>query len=297
MKYIKSFNLIALLFLSFSQGIKASQECKPEFWGQIGKTEIFIAKGDITKLKNVDAIVNAANEDLQHWDGVAGAISKASHSSQELPQEYNNKQALLTELQLHSDKMKNFCNSDKKCPEGQAVITPPFGLEKNGIKWIIHAVGPRGTNQDKKRLLECAYYNSAHVALDYGLKSIAFPAISTNLFGYDINEATPVAFEEIKKFILEKSDKGLSKIIFVLFSDKDYDVYKNNAHVLFGSNADDVSGKQALPKASDIVRSKDETDNAVQNSTSFAFKKFFSITIPVSLLGLLIWHFWRNAAK
>ena len=173
----------------------------------IGKTRISIIEGDITRQK-VDAIVNAANEQLNHAGGVAYAISKAAG-----PQ-----------LQKYCDILPRN-DSDNACNTGQAIITPAFNLSKIGIKKIIHTVGPRGTTPNKEKLLHDAYYNSLKLAQKYGLKNIAFPAISTAIFGYDINEATPIAFKAIKDFVQQNPDT-FNEIIFVLYSEKDYKTYE-----------------------------------------------------------------------
>lgn len=292
MKYTKSLNLLMLVFCGFAQNVMG---CEPQLWGKIGQTSIYIAQGDITKLQNVDAIVNAANENLQHWGGIAGAISKASSELDgHFPKEKNKDEALLTKLQIHSDAMSNYSGFDVKCPVGQAVITPAFGLVKNGVQCIIHAVGPRGENAERESLLSSTYGNTCRIALDAGMKSIAFCAISTNIFGYDIKEATPVAFKAISGFISDNPDKVLDKIIFVLFNQNDFAVYKNNSKILL----------DATPESSGVASSHDQTENIAEKiesakkeentRPSFSFKKLFYAAIPVSLLGWIIWHFWQT---
>ena len=203
MEYIKSWGLSLLTALGFISPTTEIDISKPI---TIGTTEITIMQGDITQ-QYIDAIVNAANEHLSHGGGVALAISKAAGP----------------EFQKYSDAMPIISNGEK-CPTGSAVITPAFKLEKNGIKKVIHATGPRGDNPNKKQLLYDTYYNSLQVAHDNGLKSIAFPAISTAIFGYDINEATPVAFAATRDFI-KAHPKAFVEVRFVLFSDKDLVVY------------------------------------------------------------------------
>jgi O-acetyl-ADP-ribose deacetylase len=184
----------------------------------IGTTQITLIQGDITQQK-VDAIVNAANEDLSHGGGVARAISKAAGKY----------------LQEYSNKMPMISNGER-CPMGKAVITPAFDLEKIGIKKIIHATGPRGTTFNKEQLLCDAYTNSLQVAMNNDLKSIAFPAISTAIFGYDIDEATPVALKAIQAFVV-KHPKSFNEIRLVVFSDKDFAVYQKYMNKLFNKNA------------------------------------------------------------
>ena len=181
---------------------------------KIGKTNIVLVQGDITQQK-VDAIVNAANENLKHGGGVARAISKAAGPCL---QEYCNAMPIIS--------------NDERCPMGTAVITPAFNLEIVGIKKIIHTTGPRGSTPNKEQLLHDAYTNSLQLAYDSGLKSIAFPAISTAIFGYDINEATPIAFAAVKDFV-KKHRRAFDEVRFVVFSDKDLAVYQKNINELF----------------------------------------------------------------
>jgi O-acetyl-ADP-ribose deacetylase (regulator of RNase III) len=180
----------------------------PQTLLKIGNTKITFVLGDITHQK-VDAIVNAANENLRHRGGIAAAISQAAGPS----------------LQKYSNTMPAINAQGEKCPTGGAVITPAFNLEKVGIKKIIHAVGPLGTDPNKKQLLTNAYQNSLKVAKNNGLRSVALPAISTAIFGYNINEATPVAFAAVRDFI-KMNPKAFDEIRFVLFSNKDLDVYE-----------------------------------------------------------------------
>jgi O-acetyl-ADP-ribose deacetylase len=204
-EYIKSWALSLLTALGFTQSVVESQAQQKPL--QIGSTKITIVQGDITQ-QTVDAIVNAANENLKHGGGVARAISKAAGPK----------------LQIYCDKMPIIADGER-CPMGKAVITPAFDLEKVGIKKIIHTTGPRGTTPNKETLLRDAYTNSLQVAVDNGLRSIAFPAISTAIFGYDINEATPVAFIAVRDFI-KKYPKAFDEVRFVLFSDDDLAAYK-----------------------------------------------------------------------
>jgi O-acetyl-ADP-ribose deacetylase (regulator of RNase III) len=207
MEYIKSWGLSLLAALGFMQPVTEIDASKPL---KIGNTQITIIKGDI-KQQKVDAIVNAANEDLSHRGGVAAAISQAAGP----------------ELQKYSNTMPIMANG-KRCPTGSAVITPAFNLEKIGIKNIIHATGPLGGDPDREQLLRNAYQNSLQVAEDNGLKTVAFPAISTAIFGYDINEATPVAFAAVRDFI-KQHPNAIDEVRFVLFSDKDLNVYQKYA--------------------------------------------------------------------
>ncbi len=125
--------------------------------------KINIIKGDITEL-SVDAIVNAANEDLLGGDGVCGAIfSKAGWA----------------QLQAECDKIGH-------CDTGNAVITKGYNLK---AKYVIHAVDPIYRGDESKELLAGAYYNSLRVANDNNIRSIAFPSISTGIYGYPLDKA------------------------------------------------------------------------------------------------------------
>jgi len=204
--------LSLITILGFAQPILSQQTTQQSH--TIGTTRITLIHGDITQQK-VDAIVNAANENLSHGGGVARAISKAAGK----------------QLQEYSNNMPMISNGER-CPIGTAVITPAFDLEIVGIKKIIHATGPRGTTADKEQLLHDTYTNSLYVAMNNNLKSIAFPAISTAIFGYNINEATPVALKAIQAFIV-KHPQAFNEIKLVVFSDKDFIVYNKCMKKLF----------------------------------------------------------------
>ena len=177
-------------------------------------TVINVIQGDITALTGHDAIVNAANSSLQHGGGVARAIARAAGKRLQ--------QYCMTIPSMGSE-------MGEKCPTGQAVITPSFKLAKNGVKHIIHAVGPRipqatqPTTVHKKQLYD-AYFNSLLLARHNGCTSIGFPSISTAIFGYDITLATPIALAAVTDFINQYPD-ALKKITFVLFCADDYTLY------------------------------------------------------------------------
>lgn len=216
MEYIKSWFLSLLTALGLIQPTITMDSNSLK----IGDTCITIVQGDITK-QNIDVIVNAANEELQHGGGVAKAISKAAGPQL---QEYCN--TLPDQPFVEYKKPGSY-----KCPTGWAVITPSFDLEKVGIKKIIHTTGPRGSNPDKENLLRKSYQNSLQVASNNKLKSIAFPAISTAVFGYDIEKATPIAFSAVRDFIKQHPNM-FDEIRFVVFSDKDLGIYKQYMNIL-----------------------------------------------------------------
>ncbi len=166
---------------------------------RIGKTTLSLVKGDIT-LESVDAIVNAANSRLAGGGGVDGAIHRRGGPS-----------------------IMEECRRIGGCPTGNAVAT---GAGKLNAKYVIHAVGPvyRGGNRGEAELLQSAYRRSLEVAKERGCKTIAFPSISTGAYGYPIEEASRIALKTIMDF-LEKED-WFELVRFVLFTDKDLDVYK-----------------------------------------------------------------------
>jgi O-acetyl-ADP-ribose deacetylase (regulator of RNase III) len=160
---------------------------------------IEIEKGDITKFK-VDAIVNAANTSLLGGGGVDGAIHRAA-----------------------GPKLLEECRTLNGCPTGEAKITGGYNLP---AKYVIHTVGPvwSGGNHNEETLLANCYRNSLHLAVENKIKSIAFPAISTGVYHFPIEQATKIAVKETKEF-LEKN-KFIQKVIFVCFDEDTYRVYK-----------------------------------------------------------------------
>lgn len=162
--------------------------------------KIEIVKGDITKLK-LDAIVNAANRSLLGGGGVDGAIHQAAGRD------------LLEE-----------CKTLHGCNTGDAKITKGYNLP---CKFVIHTVGPiyRGGNSNEDKLLYSCYKRSLEVLIENNLRTIAFPAISTGIYGYPKEDATNIACDVVIDMLDKNWDK-IDKVCFVCFGDRDYEIYK-----------------------------------------------------------------------
>ena len=167
----------------------------------IGKTTLCVVQGDITK-QHVAAVVNAANSALSGGGGVDGAIHRAAGAE------------LVKASSAHAP-----------LPTGGAIITPGFKLPAT---YVIHAVGPvwYGGAKGEARLLANTYENSLRRADEHSLGSIAFPAISTGIYGYPIEPATRIALSTTIGYITAHPDSHLTDIIFVCYSARDYDTYR-----------------------------------------------------------------------
>jgi len=161
-------------------------------------TAIELIKGDITRLKT-DAIVNAANTSLLGGGGVDGAIHRAAGPG------------LLKE-----------CRALNGCRTGEAKITSGYNLP---AKFIIHTVGPvwQGGDHGEKELLASCYRNSLWIAENTNLKSIAFPNISTGVYGFPKSQAAEIAIREVRKFA--SASREIEKVIFVTFDEENYSLY------------------------------------------------------------------------
>jgi O-acetyl-ADP-ribose deacetylase (regulator of RNase III) len=175
---------------------------------KVGKATVRLVRGDITDMET-DAIVNAANSSLMGGGGVDGSIHRRGGPK------------ILEEC-----KRIRATEWPQGLPTGKAVITSGGNLK---AKHVIHTVGPiwRGGNRGEPELLAQAYQNSLRLAVAEGLKTVAFPSISTGAYGYPIEDASRVALKAVKEF-LEKED-SLDEVVFVLFSEQALEVYVDKA--------------------------------------------------------------------
>lgn len=152
--------------------------------------EITALIADITTL-HIDAIVNAANEGLRAGGGVCGAIFRSAGPG-----------------------LEDACRKVAPCPTGQARITPGFALP---AKFIIHAVGPiwNGGSKSEPELLAGAYRSALDVADQNGCRSVAFPAISTGIYGYPLQAATEIAVDTVRGYLAGKT--GITRVVFACF--------------------------------------------------------------------------------
>ena len=157
--------------------------------------------GDITKITEAEAIVNAANNSLLGGGGVDGAIHRAAGSE------------LLKE-----------CRTLHGCETGQAKITGAYNLP---CDYVIHTVGPvwRGGNYGEAELLAACYYNALKLAVEKGIRRIAFPSISTGVYGYPVEKAAQVAVEAVRSFLDEHPGK-LDLVRWVLFDERAKKIYE-----------------------------------------------------------------------
>ena len=162
---------------------------------EVGRPELTVVQGDITSLP-VDAIVNAANNTLTGGGGVTGAIHRAA-----------------------GPELLEYCRTLGGCETGQAKITPGFDLT---ARWVIHTVGPvwRGGGHGEPDLLASCYRDSLARADEFGAAAVAFPAISTGIYGYPTEAAAGIAVETVRSTPTKVSD-----VSFVAFDQETVDAY------------------------------------------------------------------------
>jgi len=165
---------------------------------KVGQTTFFLEEGDITR-QETEGIVNAANSRLAGGGGVDGAIHSAGGPS-----------------------IMEECRRIGSCPTGQAVITGGGRLK---ARYVIHTVGPiyRGGTKGEARLLASAYRESLKLAREKGLRSLAFPSLSTGAYGYPLGEAARIAVETVIRYLQE--NPVFDRVGFVLFGSQSYQAY------------------------------------------------------------------------
>ena len=171
----------------------------------VGNAVLELVEGDITK-QDVEAIVNAANNTLLGGGGVDGAIHHAGGP------------AILAE-----------CRKLGGCATGDAKLTTGGKLP---ARYVIHTVGPVFWQEGAGRaaeLLASAYRRSLAVAVEHGIRNVAFPSISTGAYGYPLEEAAPIALRTVMETLASEAGEGIQRVRFVLFGKRAYDVY---AHAL-----------------------------------------------------------------
>lgn len=174
------------------------------FETEVAGTKLVLVQGDITK-QEVEAIVNAANPDLTPGGGVSGAIHRAGGP-------------VVTEAAAKIRQERG------RLPTGEAVLTPGGNLP---ARYVIHTVGPvwHGGDRGEPELLAKAYRSCLSMAVEQGIRTIAFPSISTGAYGYPVAEAAVVALRTVRDFLRENPGK-LAEVRFVLFSSSDFSAYR-----------------------------------------------------------------------
>ena len=165
-------------------------------------------KGDITKVADVQAIVNAANNSLLGGGGVDGAIHRAA-----------------------GPKLLEECRTLHGCETGQAKITKAYNLP---CDYVIHTVGPiwNGGRSMEEELLASCYFHSMQVALEHGIKSIAFPSISTGVYSFPVELAAKTAVKTVSRF-LEDNENSFDLVEWVLFDSATESVYEKEVDILY----------------------------------------------------------------
>lgn len=164
-------------------------------------TQITAIRGDITKIDHVEAIVNAANNSLLGGGGVDGAIHRAA-----------------------GPRLLEECRALHGCETGEAKITSAYNLP---CQYVIHTVGPiwGGGKRGEDALLEACYRHSLELAVQKGIRSVAFPSISTGVYHFPVERAAEIAVQTVRRFI-EANPEKLDLVEWVLFDDRTMKVYE-----------------------------------------------------------------------
>jgi O-acetyl-ADP-ribose deacetylase (regulator of RNase III) len=165
-------------------------------------TKILLVKNDVTNLK-VEVIVNSANESLLSGSGLCGLIHKKAGAD-----------------------LEKECLKKSPCKTGNSIITKSYNLP---FKYIIHTVGPKYylfTGKEKELLKNC-YKSILDLVVKYKIKSIAIPSISTGIYKYPIEEASDIAISTVKEFLNNNKNIDLEELMFCVYSDNDFNIYKS----------------------------------------------------------------------
>lgn len=200
---------------------------------EIGQRILSLVHGDLTRIP-ADAIVNAANESLSGGGGVDGAIHRAGGP------------AIMSDLERRYGKRR-------RCETGSAAVSDPGQLP---ARWVIHAVGPRwrGGKFGEADLLWSAYRSSLHTADELGARSVTFPAISTGIYGYPVDQAAPVALEALVGGL--KQARSVERVTVVLFSAsvlEQFEVALDQVRLLAGRRPDQPDPEQNHRHSGDDV--------------------------------------------
>ncbi|KAJ7022625.1 hypothetical protein C8F04DRAFT_235522 [Mycena alexandri] len=240
---------------------KHRYNAKSEFLDRVS-----LFQGDITVME-VDSIVNAANRSLLGGGGVDGAIHAAA-----------------------GRKLYEECKTLNGAETGESKITSAYRLPS---KHIIHTVGPvysRSDVENRERQLESCYRTSLNLAVEHNLKHIAFPSVSTGIYGYPIEDATHVALDLVRRFCESDVGSKLDRIIFVVWSNKDKQVYETLIPEYFPSSdatqtpsaSGDSTGKATDPPPSDDLTAIDPPASDSTATTSAAASDPQTAEVPTS---------------
>ena len=183
-------------------------------------TEVLAVQGDITKDHGVEAIVNAANTSLLGGGGVDGAIHRAAGPE------------LLEE-----------CRGLHGCETGDAKITKAYRLP---CSYVIHTPGPRWKDgeHDERELLASCYYTSLQLCMEHGIRSVAFPSISTGVYHFPLKEAAEIAVWTARQFV-NQYPEALDRILWVLFDERTFVFYQHEIEMA-GAASFDPAGSGRL---------------------------------------------------